>query len=487
MVFKGAHFIGGRWSKGKGAAFRSLNPADGSVIWEGAAAAQTDVDMGMMAARNAFPTWAELPVEHRIELVRHYQSLLTQRRAELAQLISEETGKPLWEAQGEVGTMLAKVDISITAYHERTGVRSVSTQPDTILTHRPHGVLGILGPFNFPAHLANGHYIPALIAGNSVVLKPSEHTPMVGLFLAALWQEVGLPNGVFTVLNGGGGVGQMVACHSELDVLCFTGSAAVGRQLAHSFGRTPEKLLAMEMGGNNPLILHSAEDADAAALAIVQSAFATSGQRCTCARRLIVVRSPHTQLIVDRLVDWVGRIRVGRFTESPEPFMGPVISESVAHRLADVLGEWERMGGRVLGNRRASVGAFVYPVMIDVSMISRRGDDEYFGPLLQLIEVESIEDAVREANNTKYGLSSSVFTIDRRVFDFCSRRIRAGIVNWNSPTTGSSSKAPFGGMGWSGNHRPTALYAADYCAYPVVSTLNESLVMPSALPLGMMG
>lgn len=454
-------------------------------MWSGKAATQREVDTAMIAARAAFLDWADLSLESRLKFVRAYHARLAERRSELAEIVSQETGKPLWEAEGEVGTMLAKVDISIAAYHDRTGTRLVSTQPETIVAHRPHGVLGILGPYNFPAHLANGHYLPALIAGNVVVLKPSEYTPMVGLFLAQLWDEVGVPNGVFTVVNGGGGVGQMVALHSELDVLCFTGSAAVGRQLAHSFGRMPEKLLAMEMGGNNPLILHSAEDADAAAVAIIQSAFATSGQRCTCARRLIVVSSPHTAMIVSRLVEWVAKIRVGHYCESPAPFMGPVISEAAARRLADVVGEWEQMGGKVLTQKRVTQGAFVYPTIVDVTMISRRKDDEYFGPLLQVIEVESIEDAVREANNTHYGLSSSVFTIDRRLFEYCSRRIRAGIVNWNSPTTGSSSKSPFGGLGWSGNHRPTAYYAADYCAYPVVSTMNESLVAPNQWPVGL--
>ncbi|NBV84523.1 aldehyde dehydrogenase family protein, partial [bacterium] len=193
MVFKGVHFIGGRWSQGKGETFRSINPADGSELWSGKAATQREVDTAMIAARAAFLDWADLSLESRLKFVRAYHARLAERRSELAEIVSQETGKPLWEAEGEVGTMLAKVDISIAAYHDRTGTRLVSTQPETIVAHRPHGVLGILGPYNFPAHLANGHYLPALIAGNVVVLKPSEYTPMVGLFLAQLWDEVGVP------------------------------------------------------------------------------------------------------------------------------------------------------------------------------------------------------------------------------------------------------------------------------------------------------
>lgn len=439
----------------------------------------------MLSARKAFYSWADLPLNERLAYIRRYQTALNDQQDALARLISLETGKPLWEATGEVSGMVAKVDISIAAYDERTGFRRIEGPTEIHISHRPHGVLGILAPFNFPAHLANGHFVPALIAGNTIVLKPSEYTPMVGLFLASLWNALDLPKGVFNVVCGGASVGQMVAGHPEIDVLCFTGSAMVGHQLAHSFARTPEKLLAMEMGGNNPLILHSAEDADAAAIAIIQSAFATSGQRCTCTRRLIVIRSTHTQLIIDRLLEWMTHIRVGMFTEIPQPFMGPVISTAMAERLGDVVTEWRRSGGRVLGEFKQSVGAFVYPTLVDVSAISRRKDNEYFGPLLQLIEVDSMEDAIREANNTRYGLSSSVFTLDEGLFKFCSRRIRAGIVNWNTPTTGSSAKAPFGGLGWSGNHRPAGYYAADYCAYPVVSTVSTSLVMPSQLPIGL--
>jgi len=295
---------------------------------------------------------------------------------------------------------------------------------------------------------------------------------------------IGLPSGVFNLVNGGASVGKLVSSHFEVDVMCFTGSSAVGRQLAHTYGRTPEKLLVMEMGGNNPIIVHSTDDIDAAVLTIIQSAFVMSGQRCTCARRLIMIKSDTTPRILDRLCAIVDRLRVGPFDSDPPPFMGPLISQETAIRIEHAIGQIQSLGGRILNAPRKRQGAFLFPTIMDVTQLSKRDDDEYFAPFLRVITVDSVDAAIAEANRTRYGLSSAVISNDRSMFDYISKRLRAGIINWNSPTTGASGKAPFGGIGWSGNHRPTAYYAADYSSYPVVSTYNQSLVVPTTLPPG---
>lgn len=438
----------------------------------------------MGAARHAFLSWADLPLDDRVVWVKAYQDELIRRKDDMARLIATETGKPLWEAVTEVGVMIAKVDIAIGANADRAGVREVGTEPLASFSHRPHGVMAILAPFNFPGHLASGHFIPGLIAGNTIVLKPSEYTPMCGLMLADIMDTIGLPSGVFNLVNGGASVGKLVSSHFEVDVMCFTGSSAVGRQLAHTYGRTPEKLLVMEMGGNNPIIVHSTDDIDAAVLTIIQSAFVMSGQRCTCARRLIMIKSDTTPRILDRLCAIVDRLRVGPFDSDPPPFMGPLISQETAIRIEHAIGQIQSLGGRILNAPRKRQGAFLFPTIMDVTQLSKRDDDEYFAPFLRVITVDSVDAAIAEANRTRYGLSSAVISNDRSMFDYISKRLRAGIINWNSPTTGASGKAPFGGIGWSGNHRPTAYYAADYSSYPVVSTYNQSLVVPTTLPPG---
>ena len=438
----------------------------------------------MASARAAFIGWSLTSLDDRKALLLRYRDRLTARADELAELISREVGKPLWESRGEVATMISKVAISIDAFEKRTGTHFISTSATgaTELTHRPHGVMVVLAPFNFPGHLANGHFVPALLAGNTIVLKPSEFTPLVGQFFGDVMAECGVPDGVFNVVIGGGGVGQQIANHPELDGLCFTGSSSTGRQLASVFGRMPEKILALEMGGNNPFILHSAADPVAAAAVIAQAAFLTSGQRCTCTRRLIVVSSENTDSVLGELIRLADSVTVGPYYSRPEPFMGTVISQNAALHLQSVADGLVKRGGVVLGQQRKPQGAFFFPTIIDVSQVSHLADKEIFGPLLQVIRANRLDDAIREANNTRFGLSASVMSIGRDTFEYCFGRIRAGIINWNTPTTGSSSQAPFGGIGWSGNHRPTALYAADYCAYPVVSTQAEAPAMPAAIP-----
>jgi succinylglutamic semialdehyde dehydrogenase len=477
------HLIDGEWRPGQGAGFSSVNPASNEIIWAGLAATPAQVEAAVSSARRAFEGWADQPLEVRVALLEAFRVQLEANKGDLAECISRETGKPRWETLTEVAAMIAKIGISVNAYHERTGERRGAVNgARTMLRHKPHGVVAVFGPFNFPGHLPNGHLVPALLAGNTVVFKPSELAPLVGEKMLDLWQAAGLPPGVINLLQGEADTGRALAGHPGIDGVFFTGSPATGRALHRRFAGHPGKILALELGGNNPLVVHGVGDPRAAAYHIVQSAFLSAGQRCTCARRLIVAHGEEGDRVVDALRRMMGRIRVGPYTQEPEPFMGPVINNRAAVRLLQAQDELNGRGGESLVPMRRPQAdlPFLTPGLMDVTGIDKRPDEEYFGPFLQLIRVEDFDAAIREANNTAFGLAAGLLSDRAELYEIFYRRARAGIINWNRPLTGASSTAPFGGVGDSGNLRPSAFYAADYCAYPVASLEVERLQLPQA-------
>ncbi|AOX99235.1 succinylglutamate-semialdehyde dehydrogenase [Jeongeupia sp. USM3] len=479
--------INGAWRPGSGEAFASANPVSGDIVWQGRAANGAEVDAAVAAARAAFPAWRDLDIEERVAVVRVFADMLRGAQAELAALIGRETGKPRWEALTEVTTMVNKVEISLRAHAERTGEHE-SQQGDAqaVLRHRPHGVLAVFGPYNFPGHLPNGHIVPALIAGNVVVFKPSELTPMVAQKTVELWLAAGLPAGVIGLLQGGRDTGVALAAHAGVDGLLFTGSAATGYALHRQFAGRPDRILALEMGGNNPLIVDELADVPAALHHIVQSAFVSAGQRCTCARRLLVPRGAWGDALVARLAAVAQSIRVGAWDAEPAPFMGAVISNAAADALLAVQDRLVALGARsILPLKRLRPGsALLSPALIDVSDVAELPDEEYFGPLLQIQRYGDFDEAIALANRTRYGLAAGLLSDSAERYQRFWRDARAGIVNWNKPLTGASSAAPFGGIGASGNHRPSAYYAADYCAYPVASLEAPTLALPAQLPPG---
>ena len=446
----------------------SLDPCTGETVWEGA---DGDPAAAVAAARATAPGWARTPLDDRIAVARAFQAVVGDRADAFARLISRETGKPWWETKIEVASVVAKVDISVVAQAERAGARSGTLAgARQELRHKPHGVLAVLGPYNFPAHLPNGHIVPALLAGNTVVFKPSELTPAVGAFMAECWAAAGLPAGVLTVVQGAGDTGAALAGDAGIDGLLFTGSPHTGAALARQFADTPGRILALELGGNNPLIAWDVPDAqlDAAAALIVQSAYLSAGQRCTCARRLIV--GPDAVPLLDRVTALIDRLIVGAPFDDPQPFMGPVIDNRAADRLQAGFTDLINRGGDVLRPlARRDARPLLTPALIDVTGVRNRADTEFFGPLLQLIRVSDFEAAIAEANATAFGLSSGLIGGSPALYEEFWTRTRAGIVNWNRPTNGAASNAPFGGTGRSGNHRPSAYYAADYVAFPVAS------------------
>ena len=451
----------------------STEPATGAELWRGTVG---DVDATVDRARRAWPAWAAQPLANRIELVRRFANEVRKEQDAFAELIARETGKPLWESHTEVEAVIAKVEISIRAYAERTGQRKLDSalQGTAALRHKPHGVMAVLGPYNFPAHLPNGHIVPALIAGNAVILKPSEKTPAVGEFLMKLFGRAGIDADLVQVLIGGPDEGKALVAHPDVDGVLFTGSAQAGIAINRKLAANPGKIVALEMGGNNPIVVWDTPKIGDAATLIVQSAFTTAGQRCTAARRLIV-KSDLYDSVLDEVTRLTNRIIIGAPFDEPAPFMGPVIDSAAADQLTESFLYLLSNGGKAICHMRRPMGElpFVTPGLIDTTAMAERPDVELFGPLLQVIRVDSFDEAIAEANNTRFGLSASLIGGTPQEYNRFWANIRAGIVNWNRPTNGASSAAPFGGIGLSGNHRPAAFYAADYCAYPVASTEME--------------
>ncbi len=451
----------------------SYEPATGAELWRGKIG---DVDATVGRARRAWPQWAAKPLATRIELLRRFANEVRSAQEPFAELIARETGKPLWEARTEVESVIAKVEISARAYGERTGQKRLDggLQGSSAVRHKPHGVLVVLGPYNFPAHLPNGHIIPALIAGNAVIFKPSEKTPAVGEMLTTLFHRAGIPAAVVQVLVGGPDEGKALVAHPDIDGVLFTGSAQVGIAINKKLATDPGKIVALEMGGNNPLVVWDTPKITDAAALIVQSAFTTAGQRCTAARRLIIKSDMYDDVLgeVKKLTD---RLIIGAPFDDPQPFMGPVIDNRTADQLSESFVYFLTNGGKAISHMRRPHDdlPFLTPGIIDTTAMATRPDVELFGPLLQVIRVDELDQAIAEANNTRFGLAASLVGGTPQDYNRFWANIRAGIVNWNRPTNGASSGAPFGGVGFSGNHRPAAYYAADYCAYPVASTEME--------------
>lgn len=449
---------------------QSFDPATGDLVWEGEAAGHEAISTALLRARKAFPGWAALPVEARVDAAQRFKAALEARKETIAEVISRETGKPLWETRAELGSMIGKVDISIAAQAERAGEkRSDMPFGQAVLRHRPHGVMAVLGPFNFPGHLPNGHIVPALLAGNTVVFKPSEMTPATGAAMADAWAAAGLPDGVFQIVQGPRETGEALLA-GDIDGLLFTGSAGAGAHFRRIFADRPDVILALELGGNNPLVAWDGDVEEAASI-VIQSAFVTTGQRCSCARRLIVPDNAFGAALIEAVDGLAGRLTIGAWNEAPEPYIGPLISEAAATSAKARFEGLVQRGAKVIRPFTGSEGrsaAFVTPAMLDVTGVFVP-DEEIFAPVLQVSRVPDFDAAIEAANNTRFGLSAGLISSDDALWQRFILESRAGVVNRNRPTTGAAGSMPFGGLGESGNHRPSAYYAADYCAYPVAS------------------
>ena len=470
-------YIAHQWTSGSGATFPVIAPYDGNTLAEVATNTPAEVDTAVVTASDALVSWSSTSLVERENLLCRYAALVSENADAIAASISREVGKPHWEAATEVKTMAGKIKFSIDAYHARC---TPFGSADAHTRFKPHGVMAVFGPFNFPCHLPNGHIVPALLAGNTVVFKPSEKNPESSTWIARLLLEAGLPAGVIQLVQGLRETGESLADHPRVDGLAFTGSVETGEYIGRSFAQNPGKILALELGGNNPLLVWDWNDLEATVLTTLQSAFITAGQRCTCARRLILPNRPQTEGFLQELITRTRNIRVGSPDDEPTPFCGPVISATAAEQLLIAQQNLVRKGAKTLvelQQLRPGTG-LLQPGILDVTEVAEREDRELFGPLLQVIRVNDFDAAIAEANDTRFGLVSGLLSGDERKYRHFYKHARAGLINWNYPLPGASGAAPFGGIGRSGNFRPSGFFAADYCSYPVASMEAPVLNFP---------
>ncbi len=479
------NYVDGKWNVASGEIMCSVSPVTEESIWQGNASNAQEIQSAVIAAKKAFGYWSKKNVDERIEFVYKYREILKDNTDYLARYISYEVGKPLWEAKTEVNSMIGKVDSSIDAYFQRNKeVINNQGKTKSITKFRPHGVAAIIGPYNFPGHMPNGHILPALIAGNTIVLKPSEKVPCVSEIIMELWEKTGIPNGVINMVQGMGNIGDMLVNHDDINAVFFTGSRYVGRKIAEAC--LNKKICALEMGGNSPLIVWDAVDIDAAVLMTIQSAFITSGQRCSSARRLIVKEGDFGDAFLKRLQQVCEKLVIGKVEDMPEPFMGPMKNCELVNELLDFQNKLIAFGAKIIvkSKRISDLGsAYVTPGIIDVTGLDIE-DVEVIGPFLRVARMSSLDEAINEANNTKYGLAAGIITEDKCLYNEFAEKIEAGIVNWNQQLTGASGRAPFGGIKESGNYRPSGYLATDYCVYTVASMENDSVCLPETLPKG---
>jgi len=482
-MFRG-NYIQGKFVEGGGSGgsgeWVARSPADLSDVLGSVSYSFDAVDEAVHAAKKAQPSWRRMSVADRASCLKRYQEQIRLREAEFCRLIAREVGKPLWEAKTEVAAMVNKVDITIQESMKLVqSVELPAVLPDTLgaCHYRPHGVMAVIGPFNFPGHLPNGHIVPALLTGNTVVFKPSEKTPAVGQLMAECFDAAALPPGVFNLVQGEKEVGRRLSVHPGVSGILFTGSYEVGTRIKQDTLQQHWKLLALEMGGKNATIVWEDADLDVAVHETLVSAFITAGQRCSATSRVIVHQSL-VEPFVERLHDRAKAFEIGHWSE--EPFMGPLIDSSAVDRYLKFIGIASREGcemvmrGKALelsrqGHYVAPSIAWVRTPSLEQTRKSVFQQTELFAPAVAVLGVADLDEAIAQANETQYGLVASVFSKSREIFSRCREDLEAGLVNWNKSTVGASSRLPFGGFKKSGNHFPTALTATLYCAAPVSS------------------
>jgi len=469
-------FIAGNWGEPRSAdgVLENRSPADLSVVIDTHRWAASQVDAAVAAARDAQQEFATRPAADRAQLVRHIGAVLKDHEEDLARAIALDVGKPLWESRTEAQACSAKAAITADEGARLVADFPARGQAGAECRFRPLGVLAVLGPFNFPVHLPNGHILPALLCGNAVVFKPSEIAPHAAAVYARCLEQAGVPRGVFNLVQGGPPAGAALAAHGGTDGVLFTGSWNVGQAIAKAnLGST--KLLALEMGGKNAALVLADADFDKAVYDALFSAFVSAGQRCTAASRTVVVGEPRARKFAERIAQLARKLVIGHPLDDGV-FMGPLASPAALEKFergmpADVecLLRAQRLKPRGLD------GCYVSPSVHFVAQ--RKGAsyerEELFGPDLAVYPAASEEEAIEIANATDYGLAASVHTASPESFDRVQRALECGVVNWNAPTVGASGRLPFGGLKRSGNHRPAALWSTLYCASPVAVMRGE--------------
>lgn len=457
------NFIGGKWVPARsGETFESRNPADtADIIGTFPRSGEEDVVAAIDAAQAAFPGWRRTPAPLRADLVRRAGHLLAARKDELARLETREMGKVLEEGAGDV-----QEGIDMAEYIAGEGRRMFGeTVPSELrdkfamTARQPIGVVGLITPWNFPIAIPTWKIFPALVCGNTVVFKPAEDTPACAAELVRILDETGLPPGVLNMVTGyGPEAGAPIVDDERVRMISFTGSSAVGREIASKAGRSLKKTM-LELGGKNAMIVMPDADLDLALEGAIWGAYGTTGQRCTATSRLIVHRDV-LDTFTRRFIDQARGLRVGNGAQAGVQ-VGPLINEQQLRTVEKYvnLGTQEGakllLGGHALTGEPFARGYFFEPTIFgDVNFRMRIAQDEIFGPVVTIMSISSLEEAIKVANSTEYGLSSSIYTSDVNTAFRAVQELEAGITYVNAPTIGAEIQLPFGGVKATGNgHR----------------------------------
>lgn len=471
----------------KGAQERILKKCPGELsltLWE-AGVFHAHVDQVIESAQTGYDVWRKLSFDERISYLKKYQEIVRARKDEIAMALALEVGKPLWEAKTEAAALDGKVSVTITDSYNRIKqetLRDVMPKIDGHTVYKPLGPCFVIGPFNFPCHLANGQILSALLAGNSIIFKPSEKTIYSAQIMIECFHQAGFPKGVINFINGMGHTASKITGDKRIKGIFFTGSRGVGMRILENTYKDLNKLVALELGGKNSTIIHHDTNISHALPELLRSAFLTTGQRCTSTSMILIHRKIEQEFI-SQFKAVTERIRVGHPTKaSPDPFMGPLIDEHAEKLYFEFCEHGKREGAEeIVPARKLDVGHEGYYVSPSIHYAKKPNlqgkfiQEEIFGPNCFFIPYDDIEEAIKIANCTEYGLAASVFTRSPEIYRLCLRDIEAGLINLNRSTVGATARLPFGGVKNSGNHRPAAVSMIDHCVNTVASleTLDD--------------
>jgi succinylglutamic semialdehyde dehydrogenase len=477
-------YINGRFIKPErvDGQFKDVSPADLKDEIMRLEYSYDHVQLACQAAREAYRLWSLTSLEERISKFKKLKEVYIAHEAELATIIARETGKPLWDSTNEAKSMIGKIDITIDHSLKLVTEEKISNAlpgVDGYIRHRARGVMAVLGPFNFPGHLPNGHIVPALLTGNTVVFKPSELTPATGQLMAQLFEKAEFPKGVFNVIHGEAETGKKLVADENVDGILFTGSYETGLKIKQKTLDHHWKILALEMGGKNAAIVWDDADLNKALYETLIGAFISSGQRCSCTSRVILHKKIADQFI-SQFYENAKKLSVGYWKDNP--FMGPLINAGAVEKYLRFQEIAQREGAeRLMRGKALEVAGYQgYYVTPSICLVGEPNESsvyqksEIFGPNVAVYTVDDLDQALQINDSTGFGLVTSIFSKDRTKYEYVLNRARVGLINWNRTTNGASSRLPFGGIGKSGNDRPTAHYAVQYCTIPVASLEDTS-------------
>lgn len=487
-------YIGGQWmlSDRPDEEWAVPSPADLKDIVIRPSARFDHVDRAVEAARKAYLPWAHLGMEKRKQYLMRLKEVFISKGPELAEIIARETGKPLWESKTEVSALASKIDITLGFSLKLIAEEEVKDALPGIsgfIRHKPRGVMAVIGPFNFPAHLPNGHIVPALIAGNTVVFKPSEKTPAVGQWMAEAFAAADFPPGVFNIVQGLAEVGKRLVAHEHVDGILFTGSYEVGLKIKQETLTHFRKILALEMGGKNATIVWDDADLKKTVYETLVASFMTAGQRCSCTSR-IILHPKIKDAFVDQFYAAAKKLKIGHWRE--QVFMGPLISADAVEKFIRFQEIAKREGAESLMRGKALSldhdGYYVTPSINIVNAFDPKSvyqKSEIFGPNVAIFTTDSFDEALAINNSSGFGLVMALFTQNRALYEKALIEAQVGQLNLNRATNGASSRLPFGGMNKSGNDRPSAHYAVQYCTVPVSSLEDTTPFTGNNMPPGL--